>query len=193
MNKKKILSLVAFLPLLFAANAQQNLTSPNGNLVMTFQVDAQGAPVYELSYKGHPVILPSTLGLELKKEDDTRTDFDWVDRRDLSKVDSKVNLYNGFELKEVQTSEFDETWRPVWGEEKEIRNHYNEMAVTLYQPMNERSILIRFRLFDDGLGFRYEFPQQPSLNYFVIKEEHSQFAMAGDHIAFWIPGVYYTH
>lgn len=192
MNKKKILSLVAFLPLLFAANAQQNLTSPNGNLVMTFQVDAQGAPVYELSYKGHPVILPSTLGLELKKEDDTRTDFDWVDRRDLSKVDSKVNLYNGFELKEVQTSEFDETWRPVWGEEKEIRNHYNEMAVTLYQPMNERSILIRFRLFDDGLGFRYEFPQQPSLNYFVIKEEHSQFAMAGDHIAFWIPGDYDT-
>ena len=192
MNKKKILSLVAFLPLLFAANAQQNLTSPNGNLVMTFQVDAQGAPVYELSYKGHPVILPSTLGLELKKEDDTRTDFDWVDRRDLSKVDSKVNLYNGFELKEVQTSEFDETWRPVWGEEKEVRNHYNEMAVTLYQPMNERSILIRFRLFDDGLGFRYEFPQQPSLNYFVIKEEHSQFAMAGDHIAFWIPGDYDT-
>ena len=78
------------------------------------------------------------------------------------------------------------------GEEKEIHNHYNELAATLYQPMNDRSILIRFRLFNDGLGFRYEFPQQKSLNYFIIKEEHSQFAMAGDHIAYWIPGDYDT-
>ena len=189
---KKNLLLIAFLCISFIANAQQKLTSPDGNLVMTFQVNKEGAPTYDLIYKGKTVIKPSTLGLELKKEDNTRTDFDWVDRRDLTKLDSKTNLYNGFELKDAKTDTFDETWQPVWGEEKEIRNHYNELAVTLYQPMNERSVLIRFRLFNDGLGFRYEFPQQKSLNYFVIKEEHSQFAMSGDHTAFWIPGDYDT-
>ena len=192
MKKRKILSLIAFLCISFIANAQQKLTSPDNNLVMTFQVDSKGAPTYELTYKNKVVIKPSTLGLELKKEDNTRTDFDWVDRRDLTKLDSKTNLYDGFEIKDTQTATFDETWQPVWGEEKEIRNHYNELAVTLYQPMNDRSIVIRFRLFNDGLGFRYEFPQQKSLNYFVIKEEHSQFGMNGDHIAFWIPGDYDT-
>ena len=192
MKKKKFFSIIAFLCISFIANAQQKLTSPDNNLVMTFQVDSKGAPTYELTYKNKVVIKPSTLGLELKKEDNTRTDFDWVDRRDLTKLDSKTNLYDGFEVKDTQTATFDETWQPVWGEEKEIRNHYNELAVTLYQPMNDRSIVIRFRLFNDGLGFRYEFPQQKSLNYFVIKEEHSQFGMNGDHIAFWIPGDYDT-
>ena len=108
------------------------------------------------------------------------------------KADQKMNLYNGFEVQDVQTATFDETWQPVWGEESEIRNHYNEMAVTLYQPMNDRSLVVRFRLFDDGLGFRYEFPEQRSLTYFVIKEERTQFAMAGDHTAFWLPGDYDT-
>ncbi|WP_300790401.1 glycoside hydrolase family 97 protein, partial [uncultured Bacteroides sp.] len=98
----------------------------------------------------------------------------------------------GFKIKDTSTSTFDETWSPVWGEEKEIRNNYNELAVTLDQPSNDRYIVIRFRLFNDGLGFRYEFPQQKNLNYFIIKEEHSQFAMAGDHTAFWIPGDYDT-
>ena len=140
---KKNLLLIAFLCISFITNAQQKLTSPDGNLVMTFQVNKEGAPTYDLIYKGKTVIKPSTLGLELKKEDNTRTDFDWVDRRDLTKLDSKTNLYNGFELKDAKTGTFDETWQPVWGEEKEIRNHYNELAVTLYQPMNERSILIR--------------------------------------------------
>ena len=140
MKKRKILSLIAFLCISFIANAQQKLTSPDNNLVMTFQVDAKGAPTYELTYKNKVVIKPSTLGLELKKEDNTRTDFDWVDRRDLTKLDSKTNLYNGFEIKDAKTTTFDETWQPVWGEEKEIRNHYNELAVNLYQPMNDRSI-----------------------------------------------------
>ena len=91
---------------------------------------------------------------------------------------------SGFTLADVNTGTFDETWEPVWGEVKSIRNHYNELAVTLDQKAQERNIVIRFRLYDDGLGFRYEFPQQKSLNYFVIKEEHSQFAMAGNHIAY---------
>ena len=149
--KKKLL-LIVCLCISYIANAQQRLTSPDGNLVMTFQVDKEGAPTYDLTYKGKAVIKASTLGLELKKEDNTRTDFDWVDRRDLTKLDSKTNLYNGFEVKDIKTSTFDETWQPVWGEEKEIRNHYNELAATLYQPMNERSILLRFRLFNDEIG-----------------------------------------
>lgn len=99
---------------------------------------------------------------------------------------------NGFKIRNTRISSTDETWRPVWGEESVIRNHYNELEVTLDQPENDRYIIIRFRLFNDGLGFRYEFPQQKNLNYFVIKEEHSQFAMAGDHTAFWIPGDYDT-
>ena len=112
--------------------------------------------------------------------------------KDKAGVDKRANLMTGFKIKDTRTSTFDETWRPVWGEESEIRNHYNELEVTLDQPMNNRYIVIRFRLFNDGLGFRYEFPQQQNLNYFVIKEEHSQFAMAGDHTAFWIPGDYDT-
>ena len=184
MKIKKKLSLIAFICISFIANAQQKLTSPDGNLEMTFHLNGEGAPIYELTYKQKPVIKPSKLGLELKKEDaDAKTDFEWTDRKDADKLDSKTNLYNGFELKDAQTSTFDETWQPVWGEEKEIRNHYNELAVTLNQPANDRYIIIRFRLFNDGLGFRYEFPQQSALNHFVVKEEHTQFAMTGDHTA----------
>ncbi len=173
--------------------SRQKLASPDGNLEMTFTLDGKGAPTYELTYKQKAVIKPSKLGLELKKEDpDAKTDFAWTERQDKDKLDIKTNLCDGFELKDAVTSAFDETWKPVWGEEKEIRNHYNELAVTLDQPANDRHVVIRFRLFNDGLGFRYEFPQQKNLNYFVIKEEHTQFAMAGDHTAFWIPGDYDT-
>ena len=149
----------------------EEITSPNGQLQLNFSVNAQGEPVYELSYKGKPVINPSKLGLELKND---------------------PGLMNGFMLADAKTSTFDETWEPVWGEVKQIRNHYNELAVTLNQKAQDRNIIIRFRLFDDGLGFRYEFPLQKNLNYFVIKEERTQFAMTGDHTAFWIPGDYDT-
>ncbi len=149
----------------------ESATSPNGNVVLNVSVTPQGAPVYELFYKGQRVLRPSTLGLELKND---------------------VGLMDGFSLGQVSRSTFDETWRPVWGEVAEIRNHYNELAVTFDQKTQNRQILIRFRVFDDGLGFRYEFPLQEKLNYFVIKEEHTQFAMTGDHTAFWIPGDYDT-
>ena len=162
--------LLLFLGVTAGMRAEQ-LVSPNGQLRLNFSVNAQGEPVYELYYKNKVVIKPSKLGLELKDD---------------------PGLMNGFTLAGVQTSTFDETWQPVWGEEKEIRNHYNEMAVTLNQQAQGRHIILRFRLFDDGLGFRYEFPLQKNLNYFVIKEEHTQFAMAGDHTAFWIPGDYDT-
>ena len=192
MNLKSIFSLTSCICFAMAVNAQK-LTSPDGNFVMNFSLSPEGTPVYELSYKDKPVIKPSTLGLELKKEDaNKKTTFEWTERTDKDQLDAKTNLMTGFKIKDTSTSTFDETWSPVWGEEKEIRNNYNELAVTLDQPSNDRYIVIRFRLFNDGLGFRYEFPQQKNLNYFIIKEEHSQFAMAGDHTAFWIPGDYDT-
>ena len=192
MNLKSIFSLTSCICFAMAVNAQK-LTSPDGNFVMNFSLSTEGAPVYELSYKDKPIIKPSTLGLELKKEDaNKKTTFEWTERTDKDQLDAKTNLMTGFKIKDTSTSTFDETWSPVWGEEKEIRNNYNELAVTLDQPSNDRYMVIRFRLFNDGLGFRYEFPQQKNLNYFIIKEEHSQFAMAGDHTAFWIPGDYDT-
>ena len=192
MNLKSIFSFTSLISFALVVNAQK-LTSPDGNFIMNFSLNQEGAPVYELTYKNKAVIKPSTLGLELKKEDaNKKTTFDWKERTDKDQLDAKTNLMTGFTIKDTETSTFDETWKPVWGEESEIRNHYNELAVTLEQPENDRHIIIRFRLFNDGLGFRYEFPQQKNLNYFVIKEEHSQFAMAGDHTAFWIPGDYDT-
>ena len=192
MNIRKNLSVVAMLFCAIIVNAQK-LTSPDGNLEMNFSLDGKGAPMYELSYKGKTVIKPSKLGLELKKEDANKhTDFEWKEVKDASTLDIKTNLYDGFKIEKSEITSFDETWEPVWGEEKEIRNHYNQLAVTLAQPKNNRYIIIEFRLFNDGLGFRYDFPQQPNLNYFVIKEERSQFAMTGDHKAFWIPGDYDT-
>lgn len=192
MNLRTIFSLLCFVCSAWAVNAQK-LTSPDGNFVLNFSLDREGAPVYELFYKEKVVIKPSTLGLELQKEDaDKKTDFSWKERDDKDRLDAKTNLMTGFTIQDTKTAMCDETWQPVWGEEKEIRNHYNELAVTLNQPANDRHIILRFRLFNDGLGFRYEFPQQKNLNYFVIQEEHSQFAMAGDHTAFWIPGDYDT-
>ena len=192
MNYKKLFSVATLLCGCIFASAQK-LTSPDGNLVMNFSLNEKGCPTYDLTFKDKTVIEPSKLGLELKREDaNKQTDFEVTGHKDQSVLDKKSNLMSGFTVHDTRTSTMDETWRPVWGEESVIRNHYNELEVTLNQPENDRYIIIRFRLFNDGLGFRYEFPQQKNLNYFVIKEEHSQFAMAGDHTAFWIPGDYDT-
>jgi len=153
------------------AKAQQ-LKSPEGKFVMEFSLQNDGTPTYNLKYKNKEVVKTSKLGLELK--------------------DDKKSLLNDFTVVDTKTSTFDENWKPVWGEVDNIRNHYNELAVTLNQKGTDRQIIIRFRLFDEGLGFRYEFPAQKNLTYFVIKEERTQFAMAGDHTAFWIPGDYDT-
>ncbi|MBP4139553.1 glycoside hydrolase family 97 protein [Flavobacterium geliluteum] len=153
------------------AEAQQ-LKSPEGKFVMEFSLQNDGTPTYSLKYKNKEVVKTSKLGLELKND--------------------KKSLLNDFAIADTKTSTFDETWKPVWGEVDAIRNHYNELAVTLDQKSTDRQIVIRFRLFDDGLGFRYEFPTQKNLTYFVIKEERTQFAMTGDHTAFWIPGDYDT-
>lgn len=173
---RKILFALMLLPMLAMA---QTVKSPNGNVSVKFSLD-NGRPVYEVSYKKRAVVKPSYLGLELAKT------------RHASKGMEETSLMDGFVVAKTDTSTFDETWKPVWGETATIRNHYNELAVTLNQPATKRNIVIRFRVYDDGMGLRYEFPQQEELNYFVIKEEHTQFAMAGDHKAFWIPGDYDT-
>ena len=156
---------------IFEANAQE-FKSPNGNFTMKFSLLNDGTPTYQLSYRNKEVVKISKLGLELKND--------------------KKSLLNDFKVVSATPSTFNETWKTVWGEETQIQNHYNELAVQLKQNETEREMIIRFRLFNDGLGFRYEFPQQKNLVYFVIKEERTEFAMTGDHTAFWIPGDYDT-
>lgn len=158
----------------------QSVSSPNGNITVKFSLSSTGEPTYEMSYKNKAVIKPSHLGLELAKD------------RHASKGAQETDLMNGFTETGSSTSTFDETWKPVWGETATIRNHYNELLVNLHQASSDRNIAIRFRVYDDGMGLRYEFPQQKSLNYFVVKEEHTQFAMTGDHTAWWLPGDYDT-
>ncbi len=145
--------------------------SPNGNIVLNVELNAKGTPEYQVTYKGRPVIKPSTLGIELAEEN---------------------SLMDQFRINKTSTSSFDETWQPIWGETHDILNRYNELLLEMEKPSNGRYMNLRFRVYDDGIGFRYEFPQQKYLNYFVVKAEHTQFAMTGDHTAWWIPGDYDT-
>jgi hypothetical protein len=165
---KKIL----FLILIFAISASaQYLQSPNGNLSFNFKLNDKGEPVYSLTYKRSDVIKASKMGFEIKDQPD---------------------LKSGFTIVETKTDQKDETWNPVWGEVKTIRNNYRELAVTLEQKGDKltRKIIIRFRLFDDGLGFRYEFPVQNDLKYFTLNNEKTEFNLTGNHKTFWIPGDY---
>lgn len=150
----------------------KQLISPDGNLKLNFELLDNSTPSYSLTYKGKTVIKPSKMGLEL--------------------VNDSKSLLNDFIVTDSTESSYNETWKPVWGEVKEIRNNYNELRIKLNQKGLDRTLIICFRLFNDGLGFRYEFPTQKNLVYFVIKEERTQFAMANDMIAFWLPGDYDT-
>ena len=195
MKRKSILAALVLVPLTVVAG---RVASPNGDVVLNFSLDDKGRPTYDMSYKGRPVVLPSHLGLELAKDKHASRGLD------------ERSLMDGFTLVDEQTSTTDETWRPVWGETATIRNHYVEYAAKLaqhwtqprvtagegqrgmFEERHQREIIIRFRVYDDGIGFRYEFPQQQRLNYFLIKEERTEFAMTGDHKAFWLPGDYDT-
>ena len=201
-NMKRILSALSSIALLAACTATQpagevtdvqTLKSPDGNMEMTFQLTADGTPQYALNYGDQKVILPSDLGFEfrgvLKAQKLVYNADGTISKEDREPVQQ---FYEGFTVESVETGTFDETWEPVWGEEAKIRNNYNELLVNLVQTSSERKMAIRFRLYDDGLGFRYEFPYQKNLSYFVIKEEMTQFALAGDHTAWWIPGDYDT-
>lgn len=158
---------------IFAAHltmAQQQ-SSPDGSVMLSFSLKSDGTPSYKVTYKNKPVINESTLGFTLKKAEP---------------------LTNNFKVVDTKKSTFKETWKPVWGEESEILNHYNELLVSLEQNNTKRKMNIRFRVYNEGVGFRYEFPSQKELTYFVVEEELSQFAMTGDHTAWWIPGDYDT-
>ena len=169
---KTLLLLILMVLILNKVAIGQELRSPDGKFVMAFLLQNDGTPLYQLAYKGKAVIKQSALGLELKN-------------------DSK-SLLNDFTITNTETASRDSNWEPVWGEVKTIRDHYNELSVTLHQKEMDRDMIIRFRMFDDGLGFRYEFPSQKNLIYFVIKEERTQFAMTGNHTAFWLAGDYDT-
>ena len=164
---------IIFLTCVLIANLSvaQQQSSPDGNVVLSFSLKNDGTPSYKVSYKNKPVINESTLGFTLKKADP---------------------LTNNFKVVDTKKSTFKETWKPVWGEESEILNHYNELLVSLEQNNTNRKMNIRFRVYNEGVGFRYEFPSQKELTYFVVEEELSQFAMTGDHTAWWIPGDYDT-
>ena len=187
-----ILSIV-FVAALSASAQDKVITSPDGNLKLTFSIAADGTPQYSLDRGQTKVILPSGLGFELRGTIKS-SELVFSEDGSISKTDAAPanSFHDGFSLESAETSSFDETWNPVWGEETAIRNNYNELRVNLLQKATERRMTICFRLFDDGLGFRYEFPYQKNLNYFVIKEELTQFALAGDHTAWWIPGDYDT-
>lgn len=172
--KHFILTAAALLSASASLVATEVLTSPDGRLQLSFDLTADGTPTYKMDYNNKPVIATSRLGLELKNQ---------------------KSLLDGFKMERVSRSSFDETWQPVWGEQSSIRNHYNEMAVCLSQPDDNghlREMIVRFRLYDDGVGFRYEWPAQDNFTYFTIKEERTEFAMTGDHTAYWIPGDYDT-
>ena len=175
--KKTLLFSALLLPLSVAA---QTVSSPNGAVSVSFSLADGGRPTYEMTYKGRPVVKPSHLGLELAKDKHATKGF------------AETSLMDGFTESHSEVSTFDETWKPVWGETATIRNHYNELLVSLSQDHTGRQMNIRFRVYDDGMGLRYEFPQQDSLVYFIVKEEHTQFAMTGDHTAWWLPGDYDT-
>ena len=187
MNKFKVLIVLLLCSVMAMAqgesegnsNKWETAASPNGKVVVRFGID-NGRPYYTVQYGTKDVIKKSFLGLELAKD------------KHASKGMKETSLMDGFELMQTIKTSHDDTWKPVWGETDEIRNHYNEMTVSLLQAKSNRNIKICFRVYDDGVGFRYEFPQQKNLNYFVIKEEHTQFAMAGDHKAWWLPGDYDT-
>lgn len=169
--KRFFVLMIAFAMAINVSNiAAQNITSPDGELSLTFSLN-EGTPTYKVDYKGAPVILESRLGFYLNGAED---------------------LLDGFTLLGSEQSTFDETWEPVWGEETAIRNHYNELLVHLEQKATARKMDIRIRLFDDGYGLRYEFPRQEGLTYFTVKEERTEFALTGDHRAFWMPGDYDT-
>ena len=172
--KHFILTAAALLSASASLGATEVLTSPDGRLQLSFDLTTDGTPTYKMDYNNKPVIATSRLGLELKNQ---------------------KSLLDGFKMERVSRSSFDETWQPVWGEQSSIRNHYNEMAVCLSQPDDNghlREMIVCFRLYDDGVGFRYEWPAQDNFTYFTIKEERTEFAMTGDHTAYWIPGDYDT-
>lgn len=169
--KRQKMYILLFTLLTYFGVAAQQLSSPDGDVIMEFSLNSDGTPVYQIAFKNKAAVKSSNLGFTLKESE---------------------NLDSGFTLVDSETSAFDDTWKPVWGEESEIRNHYKELLVRLKQESTQRLMNIRFRAFNEGVALRYEFPEQSNLGHFIIEDENTQFAMTGDHTAFWIPGDYDT-
>ncbi|OGU67812.1 MAG: alpha-glucosidase, partial [Stygiobacter sp. GWC2_38_9] len=165
--KHIIQSLIFFFLMATLSTFSQTISSPNGALKLQFEILKDGTPAYELNYKNSKVIKTSRLGLLLK---------------------DSPSLQSGFVISKIDSLKMDETWDPVWGEVKTIRDTHNELKVTLTQKETDKQIVLAFRLFDEGLGFRYEFPSQKNLSYFIVSDELTQFNLGEDHTAFWIPG-----
>ena len=155
--------------MMFNSNIAQQIKSPNGELALSVKLSNEGEIVYKLSFKDETIISESKLGIDLLNQ---------------------PGLIKDFEILESNISEFSEEWSPVLGEVETIINHYNQLYITLRQKETKRTIVLTFRLFNDGLGFRYEFPEQENLKYFVIKDELTEFNLTGNHKTFWIPGDY---
>ncbi len=160
---------ILFLIMMIELSFSQEFYSPSKNFKLSISANSKGEIIYKLSFKGKDIIKESKLGIELVRE---------------------PNLIDGFEIQKIEQKEIFEKWSPVWGEVDTIVNHCNSVLVYLKQPSTNRYLNIQFRIFDDGLGFRYEFPKQDKLKYFIVAEEHSEFAMTGNHTCFWIPGDY---
>lgn len=164
---------VFLISLLFSFTAMgQEITVSMQHVKLNFTLDKEGTPVYAVYYDEKPVIRPSQMGFTFTNSDDFSRNFKIL----------------GSEQKSI-----DETWKPVWGEVNKVRNHYNEVDVHLLQNSTNRLLDIVFRVFEDGVGFRYQFPKQPGLKYFIVTNEFTQFNLSGDHKAFWIPGDYDTN
>ena len=185
---KEILLTTAFLSMGAVAGASEVLASPDGDIRLTFDLTDGGRPTYSVDFKGRQVIAPSHLGFDLVSESGRNS---WDHQGKKAGADA-LSLRDGFKVLKTVRDSLAETWTPVWGEEVEILNKYNSMTVELEQTKFDRKMNVEFRVFDDGVAFRYDFPSQPNLNYFVIGEEKSEFAMTGDHWAYWIPGDYDT-
>ncbi len=183
--------LIFFVTILyFLSSYSQSIESPDSQFELNFFLDSKGRPHYNLHYKKNLIIGDSGLGFIINNEIDITTDNNTNIDADL--IGDEINLLNGFSVISVTKNSKNENWEPVWGEESIIKNNYNELFVELKQNFSERFVNIRFRIFDSGLGFRYEFPTQTNLSTFIIKDEKTEFSMTGDHTAFWIPGDYDT-
>ena len=146
------------------------ITSPSGDIVLNVDVDASGVPIYSVDYKGKNLVSDSRLGLTA----------------------DETSFADGFRIESVDTVTVDRSWEPVWGEYSTVRDHFKELAVNLKADNPERALTLRFRVFDDGLGFRYELPVQKGPNYLTLRGENTQFNYTDDHKLYCIPGDYDT-
>jgi hypothetical protein len=164
---------ISLTSLITCAQTDSTISVQMGSIQLNFHLDGEGRPVYEVSFDHKPVILPSFLGFVLKEDS---------------------SLFRNFELVNMTSRSVDSTWQPVWGETRDIRNHFKELCILLREKAGPAHLLnLCFRVFEDGVAFRYEFPRQPGLRYFIVSDELTEFALAGDHKAFWIPGDFDTN